>query len=226
MNDYLDNLKKTDLRPKKIKVDEQKDKVLLEQNEVSPSDTSKDIERKIKTKKTFPVGGGPVLGIDVEESESRGVGDIHGTIIDFFKKNPNAKEEDIDKLSLQMGLDHDEVENHIFMMFGKAVKQGRITESKHLNEIFVNQNEIEKMEVGSRRDMAILRLSIIAELDAANLYERMADLTSRDDIRKVLLDVANEEKEHFGEFETLLEDTDPEHEKYEEMGEKEVEEII
>jgi rubrerythrin len=50
----------------------------------------------------------------------------------------------------------------------------------------------------------ILRAAIIAELDAINLYEQMADTTQNRDIRKLLLDVAREEKTHVGEFQTLL----------------------
>jgi rubrerythrin len=70
--------------------------------------------------------------------------------------------------------------------------------------------------------MAILRLAIIAEYDAASLYEKMAEETSDKNIKKVLLEVANEEKAHIGEFEFLLEHVDPEHETNEEKGEEEV----
>ena len=50
----------------------------------------------------------------------------------------------------------------------------------------------------------ILRWAIMAELDAINFYEQMAALTTDEDIRKVLLDIAREEKTHVGEFETML----------------------
>ena len=50
----------------------------------------------------------------------------------------------------------------------------------------------------------ILRAAIIAELDAINLYEQMAALTDDGDIKKVLLDIAREEKTHVGEFQTML----------------------
>ena len=43
-------------------------------------------------------------------------------------------------------------------------------------------------------------LSIIAELDAINLYEQMASLTKSEAIKANLLDVAKEEKTHVGEF--------------------------
>jgi rubrerythrin len=75
-------------------------------------------------------------------------------------------------------------------------------------------------------DKEILRSAIIAELDAINLYEQMAALASKESLRKVLFDIAKEEKTHVGEFQTLLllEDKEQEHEL--EEGKEEVEEIL
>lgn len=95
-----------------------------------------------------------------------------------------------------------------------------------LRELFVQQGEIEAMPKGLRRDMAILRLGIIAEMDASNLYERMADLADNPDLKKLMLDVSKEEKTHSGEFVTLLRETDPQYEKEEEAGEDEVEDLL
>ncbi|OGJ12506.1 rubrerythrin [Candidatus Pacearchaeota archaeon RBG_19FT_COMBO_34_9] len=53
-------------------------------------------------------------------------------------------------------------------------------------------------------DKEILRLGMIAELDAVSLYEQLAAKTKDKDIKKVLLDIAKEEKTHISEFETLL----------------------
>ncbi len=53
-------------------------------------------------------------------------------------------------------------------------------------------------------DKQILRIGMIAELDAVNLYEQMAARTKNSSIKKILLDIAKEEKTHVGEFETLL----------------------
>jgi len=44
---------------------------------------------------------------------------------------------------------------------------------------------------------------MIAELDAINFYEQMAALTEDEGIRKVLLDIAKEEKTHMGEFQAF-----------------------
>ena len=51
---------------------------------------------------------------------------------------------------------------------------------------------------------------MIAELDAVNAYEQMANLTKNEEIRKILLDVARKEKIHVAMFETVLLQTDRE----------------
>jgi len=75
-------------------------------------------------------------------------------------------------------------------------------------------------------DKEILRAAIIAELDAINLYEQMADMTRNANIRKVLLDIAREEKTHVGEFQTLLLIEDKEQVQELEEGKKEVQELL
>jgi rubrerythrin len=75
-------------------------------------------------------------------------------------------------------------------------------------------------------DREILRAGIIAELDAINLYEQMAAMTQRKDIKAILIDIAKEEKTHVGEFQTMLLRIDKEQQRELEEGKKEVEEII
>lgn len=93
----------------------------------------------------------------------------------------------------------------------------------YLNEIFVQASEIESLPSGSKRDMQIIRLGIIAEMDASNLYEKLELLAKDKQLKKVLLDISREEKVHVGEFKTLLDRIDPEYDKAEEEGEKEIE---
>jgi len=76
------------------------------------------------------------------------------------------------------------------------------------------------------RDREILRAGMIAELDAINFYEQMAALTEKDLIRKVLLDIAKEEKTHMGEFQALLLMEDKEQKEELKEGEEEVEEFL
>jgi rubrerythrin len=75
-------------------------------------------------------------------------------------------------------------------------------------------------------DREILRTAIIAELDAVNLYEQMAALAKDVNIKKVLIDIAGEEKTHIGEFQTMLLMKDEEQVKELEAGRKEVEEMM
>lgn len=75
-------------------------------------------------------------------------------------------------------------------------------------------------------DNEILRVAIIAELDAINLYEQLASRTKDKDLKKILLDVAKEEKTHVGEFQSLLLERDKEQVKELEAGRKEVEEEL
>ena len=75
-------------------------------------------------------------------------------------------------------------------------------------------------------DKEILRAAIIAELDAINLYEQMADMTRNGNIKKVLLDIAREEKTHVGEFQALLLTEDKEQLYELEEGKKEVRELL
>jgi len=79
----------------------------------------------------------------------------------------------------------------------------------------------------SREEVAdALRLSIIAELDAVSLYTQLARAIEDEGIRKVLLDVAKEEKTHVGEFMALLRKIDPEQARELAAGEEEVRELV
>jgi len=102
----------------------------------------------------------------------------------------------------------------------------KIQISKYLEEL-MSKIPCKKSTITSKRkDMEILRAAIIAEYDAINLYEQMSEAATDKDIKKVLLDVANEEKVHIGEFEALLEKVDLEHEPNEDKGEEEIEKEI
>jgi rubrerythrin len=91
-----------------------------------------------------------------------------------------------------------------------------------LSQLPVDLAKVKKEDL----DREILRAGIIAELDAINFYEQMAALTENENIRKVLLDIAKEEKTHMGEFQTLLLMEDEEQKKELKEGEEEVEELL
>ena len=59
-------------------------------------------------------------------------------------------------------------------------------------------------------DKEIMRVAIIAEFDAINMYEQMANLTDDKDLKIILLDIAREEKIHAAMFQTVLMEVDSE----------------
>lgn len=71
-----------------------------------------------------------------------------------------------------------------------------------------------------------IRFMIAAEYEAIQLYQQTAESTDSELAKKVLIDIANEEKEHAGEFLRLLRELDPEEEQFYSEGYAEVEEMI
>ena len=71
-----------------------------------------------------------------------------------------------------------------------------------------------------------IRFVIAAEYEAIQFYQQTAESTNDKLSQEVLIGIANEEKEHVGEFLRLLRELDPEEEKFYQEGYKEVEEII
>ena len=90
-----------------------------------------------------------------------------------------------------------------------------------LSQLPINLQNVKKEDL----DKEILRLGMIAELDAVSLYEQLAAATENENVKKVLRDIAKEEKTHIGEFETLLFKEDKEQVEETEKGEKEVGEL-
>jgi len=80
-----------------------------------------------------------------------------------------------------------------------------------------------KLGLSKDVDNEILRVGIIAELDAVNLYEQLAATAKDPAIKERLLDIAKEEKVHMGEFQALLLKLDKEQVKGLEDGKGEVE---
>jgi len=71
----------------------------------------------------------------------------------------------------------------------------------------------------------ILRVGIMAELDAISLYEQLAAMAEDELLKKALLDIAREEKTHVGEFLALLLELDGEQAEELEKGKEEIEEL-
>jgi rubrerythrin len=71
-----------------------------------------------------------------------------------------------------------------------------------------------------------IRFMIAAEYEAIQMYQQTAESTDNALAKAVLIDIANEEKEHAGEFLRLLCQLDPKEEKFYQEGYEEVEEMI
>ncbi len=91
-----------------------------------------------------------------------------------------------------------------------------------MSDLPIDLEKVKKEKI----DEEILRVGIIAELDAINLYEQLAAMAQSEDIKKILLDIAKEEKTHVGEFQALLLKLDKEQVEELEAGKKEVEEEL
>ncbi len=90
-----------------------------------------------------------------------------------------------------------------------------------LSQLPIDLSKIDKNNINKE----ILRAGMIAELDAVSFYEQMAAMTDDANIKRVLLDIAKEEKTHIGEFETMLLKIDQEQVSENEEAKKEIEEL-
>ncbi|HOQ40267.1 MAG TPA: ferritin family protein [Fervidobacterium sp.] len=71
-----------------------------------------------------------------------------------------------------------------------------------------------------------IRFMIAAEYEAIQLYTQLAESTDNKLAQEVLIDIANEERVHAGEFLRLLKELAPDEEQFYKEGAKEVEEEI
>ena len=71
-----------------------------------------------------------------------------------------------------------------------------------------------------------IRYSIAAEYEAIQLYTQLAESINDDRAAEVLIDVANEERVHAGEFLRLLRDLSPNEQEFYAHGAQEVEEMF
>ena len=81
-------------------------------------------------------------------------------------------------------------------------------------------------EVTKEELIRAIRFFIAAEYEAVQMYKQIANATNDLVAKKVLEDIANEEKVHAGEFLKLLYYLDPEELEFYKKGYEEVEDII
>lgn len=88
---------------------------------------------------------------------------------------------------------------------------------------FVGMTPGRKLTTGEL--LRALRLSLAAEEEATHIYQAIADASSNELARAVLIDIANEERVHKGEFQRLIELLAPQEVDFMAQGASEVEEI-
>jgi rubrerythrin len=71
-----------------------------------------------------------------------------------------------------------------------------------------------------------IRYSIAAEYEAIQIYMQLAESTDNELAKTVLKDIADEEREHVGEFLRVLHELEPDEARLYKHGEEEVEEMI
>jgi hypothetical protein len=105
---------------------------------------------------------------------------------------------------------------------GKGKIQPKKEEDPMMSQIPIILSKVRQADI----DKEILRAAIIAELDAVNLYEQLANMTDNAHIKSVLLDIAKEEKTHVGEFQEMLLRIDTQQKEELAHGQEEVEELV
>jgi len=71
-----------------------------------------------------------------------------------------------------------------------------------------------------------IRFMVAAEFEAVQLYMQLAESTDDKLAKEVLIDIADEERVHAGEFLKLLKHLAPDEEKFYDKGAEEVDEMI
>lgn len=71
-----------------------------------------------------------------------------------------------------------------------------------------------------------IRAMVSAEYDAIKMYTILAETCEDESAKKILIDIANEERVHAGEFLNLLMRLDPTEEKYYSEGSAEADKIL
>ncbi|MFW9871749.1 MAG: DUF5661 family protein [Candidatus Thorarchaeota archaeon] len=241
---YLDTLKSIDLRPGKVKIKEHEPQILMEQGNDGMNDLHNEIIKWFM-ENPYPKDDAvhafaEKMGIDPDEFE----GHIYMVLSQILSEGSSKDfKGTYDSKELKMGIeiekehtpneliaekiskDHLAEISDYYTRLAKMEKEAGVEEQK-LIELFVQTGEIKTMPAGPERDAQILRIGMIAEIDAVNFYNQLAELATDERVRKIMLDVSYEEKVHAGEFETLLEELDPDYEKAEDEGENEVDDLL
>lgn len=102
----------------------------------------------------------------------------------------------------------------------------RLVEEFHMHLARIDEEvgagqPIKSEDYGTDETERAVRQGAIAELDATNMYQQIADSVNDSKVKDLFLDIADEEKVHTGEFMKALDTLDPQDAKSEAKGEKE-----
>jgi len=99
-------------------------------------------------------------------------------------------------------------------------------ELKHIDKMFKssqNLDVVKTLETLDERELTrAIRDAVIAELAAIKQYEVLVDSTSDTKTKKILQDIADEEKVHVGELQELLRGMSKDEQKFLDEGKSEV----
>jgi rubrerythrin len=98
----------------------------------------------------------------------------------------------------------------------------KITEAQFMDLSVVKNND---GPLDNREMARALRMAIAAEHEAVHLYELIADKSTDKKIKKVMQDIADEEKVHVGEIEVILASVDSDNPEKRAEGRDEASEI-
>ncbi len=93
----------------------------------------------------------------------------------------------------------------------KILKEGSVSTSLDVKAVSFSESEFKRA----------IRQAIIAELDAVNMYTKMADSVTDPYFRKIILDIADEEQVHVGEFQSMLYTLSPKDSELHQQGQEE-----
>lgn len=85
---------------------------------------------------------------------------------------------------------------------------------------------IPNKKLSDKEILQALRYSIASESESIQIYEQIMEAVDNKLVKKVMQDVADEEKEHIGEFRKLIEELYPDELDHYDEGAQEVEEMM
>ena len=123
-----------------------------------------------------------------EQAGDRGMGDVHNEIINYFKTNPKPSDDDIHKLAEKMGMDPHELEEHIYMVLGDILTEGR-------SKGFIGSYDSEQLKAGTKVEMEHTTIPLISEKIAKDHLAEIPDYYTRLAKMESKAGVSNHEKE-------------------------------